>query len=182
MSACRLCSRDNDTSWDVCDACGITIARRYRTAIVNEYLTEERAKTDRARRADEDRRRRELAARPVAHQPVQQGPVVYYVRIGNHVKIGYSARLASRLKTLRVTLDDLLAIEPGGRRLEQKRHEEFAHLRVRPRWEDFTLDDDLAAHIASLRSEHGIPEWTTAPRRGSKHATPVVVRHVEPRR
>lgn len=98
------------------------------------------------------------------------GAVVYYARIGDYIKIGYSTRLRNRLSSLRV--DQLLAYEPGSPELERQRHEEFATERIDRRRENFRPSDRLDAHIAALRDQHGLPEWATRPR-----TSVVTIRH-----
>lgn len=59
---------------------------------------------------------------PDRHDPT--GPVVYFVSIGDHVKIGFSTNLKSRMKTFRTSSADiqiLLAV-PGDRQLERQMH------------------------------------------------------------
>lgn len=86
--------------------------------------------------------------------PVKRDPFVYYVRIADHIKIGYSTRLRQRLRDLRVDPDALMAAEPGGRDLERRRHLEFAEERIGRR-EDFHPSGRLLAHIEAVRAEHG---------------------------
>lgn len=85
---------------------------------------------------------------------------VYYVRIGDHVKIGYSINMHQRLSALRVNRDAVLATEPGGRDLERQRHAQFAAERVGRR-EDFNPSRRLLAHIEAVRAKHGEPRITT---------------------
>ena len=73
--------------------------------------------------------------------------VVYYIRSGERIKIGTSANPRQRLGSLH--FEELLAFEPGGRGLEQRRHAEFASHRV-PRSEWFAVHPELAEHIAVL--------------------------------
>jgi hypothetical protein len=89
-------------------------------------------------------------------------PVVYYVRIGDYVKIGFSTRLRNRLASLRA--DELLAVEPGGPELERQRHKEFSSERIDLRRENFRPSERLEAHIEAIRAEHGLPHWATLPR------------------
>lgn len=80
-----------------------------------------------------------------------EGELVYYFRIGNRCKIGYSSNLAARLTTLNP--EELLATEPGTYALEQLRHSEFSQLRTHGEW--FRLEPPLTEHIAALRQKHG---------------------------
>jgi hypothetical protein len=171
---------DEEACYDVCDTCGMRIARRYKDRLVHEVHREEQAQRERKLAAAADKARREAASRPpLAEAHRQLESVVYYVRLGTHVKIGYSANLVGRLHALRAEPSDVLAIEPGGRTVEDARHQQFNHLRIRAKWENFTEAPDLVRHMDALREEHGIPDWLTPPRRHRRsRATPVVIRHV----
>lgn len=98
-------------------------------------------------------------------QALSDQTVVYYVRIGDHVKIGYTCNLKQRLVALRVAEDAVLATEPGARELERRRHLQFADERVGRR-EDFNPSKRLLAHLDALISEHGKPVITTYPKVG----------------
>lgn len=79
---------------------------------------------------------------------------VYYVKLArDRVKIGFTTNLHGRMSSLRTTAPDLelLACESGTVALERRRHEQFAHLRVEPKHEVFTLGSDLAAWIDVVR-------------------------------
>lgn len=76
------------------------------------------------------------------------GEVIYYMRIGNRVKIGWSTNLPGRLAT--INPEELMAVEPGGRAVECHRHAEFSYLRTHGEW--FRLASPLVEHIASLRT------------------------------
>lgn len=75
------------------------------------------------------------------------GPVVYYVRIGNRVKIGTSVNLPDRLST--INPEEVLAVEPGDIRTERRRHREFANLRTHGEW--FRYEEPLTQHIEQIR-------------------------------
>lgn len=119
---------------------------------MDEYQNERRAVLEEQERKLQEARARRLAMRdPPAH-------VVYYVRLQPGViKIGTSEQLARRMYGLRIRRDeDVLAAEPGSYKEEALRHFQFKHLR-RDLREDFTESDELLAHIAALRKEHGRP-------------------------
>ncbi len=82
--------------------------------------------------------------------------VVYYVRIGDLIKIGVTVNMKARMP--QVMPDEILATEPGGIELERQRQTQFAHLRVRG--ERFARGEDLLAHIAQIREAHGAPQMT----------------------
>lgn len=114
-------------------------------------LTLETEDEDRARLKAHEKRRAE------AFEAQSQ---VYYVRMGDRVKIGYSTNMRQRLAAFRLTEDSVLATEPGGRELELERHRQFADERV-GRIEEFNPSRRLLAHIDSIRREHGEPKITT---------------------
>jgi len=74
--------------------------------------------------------------------------VVYYLRWRDRIKIGTSGNPRGRLAAL--PYDELLAFERGDRRLEQRRHAQFAGQRI-PGSEWFRVNDELLAHVAELR-------------------------------
>jgi len=86
-------------------------------------------------------------------------PVVYYVQLAeDRIKIGTTIHLATRMDRYRlVSKDQVLAAEPGGQRLEKKRHYQFGHLRIHTHREDFRPGADLMDHIAAIRTQHGPP-------------------------
>lgn len=155
---------DRQASLDIrsvplCYEHGLEIARVYTDRIMADVRMETARRTTLRREAIQIRRGN------------RAGSVVYYARIGDYVKIGYSARLRNRMSNLRV--DELLACEPGGEELERQRHEEFAAERISRRRENFTLSERLVAHIEQVRSEHGLPLWASTP-----DTTRVVVRRI----
>jgi hypothetical protein len=103
------------------------------------------------RRAEADERETDRLAKAkaaaAAGKQVQPESVVYYMRVGNRVKIGYSTNLASRIAA--VMPEEVLATEPGGRLLEEVRHRQFSDLRVGREW--FRHEGRLADHIENLQ-------------------------------
>ena len=89
--------------------------------------------------------------------------VVYYVRIGDYVKIGYTRRLQERIRQLRASFDDLLAVEDGDRALETQRHQEFRGLRLDRRRENFAPGEALIRHIEALGGRDSLPDWARRP-------------------
>jgi hypothetical protein len=80
--------------------------------------------------------------------------VVYYARRGDRIKIGTSASPRQRMSAL--AMDDVLAFERGGRTLEQRRHAQFAALRLGT-GEWFAAGEELLDHIDVLHG--GIDPW-----------------------
>ena len=83
----------------------------------------------------------------------QHAPVVYFARIGDNVKIGTTTNLKSRMRSFYLSLDDVLAIVPGGEDVEDAYHERFAQSRIRDddRRELFRLDAQLSAFLGLTR-------------------------------
>lgn len=54
--------------------------------------------------------------------------VVYYIRRGDFIKIGWSGNLKARMRALRP--DELLAVEPGCMHIETGRHHQFSAYRL----------------------------------------------------
>lgn len=75
---------------------------------------------------------------------------VYYVRVGQLIKIGHSRDLASRLRIYPPDAE-LLASEPGDASLETQRHAQFTHL-LSHRREWFRMAPELMEHIAERPS------------------------------
>lgn len=80
--------------------------------------------------------------------------VVYYLRFGDRVKIGTTGNPKQRFAAIRH--EDLLALEPGDRKMEQRRHVEFAADRLgSSEW--FALSADIRAHVDALTASIGDP-------------------------
>lgn len=96
---------------------------------------------------------------PVGEQPDGELPrprvdIVYYLRFGDRVKIGTTANPRQRFSAIRH--EEVLAFERGDRRLEQRRHLEFAEERQgSSEW--FVRSERLDAHIDALTG--GVDPW-----------------------
>jgi hypothetical protein len=92
-------------------------------------------------------------------EPEPKRPVegfVYYVRSGGFIKIGWTSDLTKRMKGYPPD-SLLLAVEPGTRQLETRRHRQFSHHRSHGR-EWYTMAPTLTHHIESVKAEHGTPD------------------------
>lgn len=137
-----------------------------RQALIEQYEGDEfsrayfgvwdKAREEAAQRAKESREHQERI-RPAVD-------VVYYVRLGpDRIKIGYTARFSERMGALRVYDEaNILAVEPGNRKVEKRRHYQFADLRFHTHREDFRPGDELLRHIDQIRSDHGDPSALVA--------------------
>lgn len=73
--------------------------------------------------------------------------VVYYVRLGDLIKIGTTRNLAARLPGIGPVT--LLVTEPGSYNLERMRHNQFIAAHHKGEW--FHPSEDLLSHIEMLR-------------------------------
>lgn len=83
----------------------------------------------------------------------QSSPVVYYIQIGDLIKIGYTIDLRLRVRSYPPGRK-VLATEPGDPALEIKRHGQFAFCREHDR-EWYRPDPALLVHINHLREQSG---------------------------
>jgi pyruvate/2-oxoacid:ferredoxin oxidoreductase alpha subunit len=91
---------------------------------------------------------------PDGELPPPRVDVVYYLRFRDRVKIGTTSNPRQRFAAIRH--DQLLAFERGDRRVEQRRHGEFADERQgTSEW--FDLSDRLRSHIDVLAG--GLDPW-----------------------
>lgn len=82
--------------------------------------------------------------------PAEGTAVVYYLRVGNHIKIGFTTHLSKRIRAYPPD-SEVLAYELGNIKLEKARHLQFHHqLRMGQEW--FAPSLDLLTHIESVRS------------------------------
>ena len=89
---------------------------------------------------------REQERRLLAHR---HPPIVYYLRLANLVKIGFTTNLTKRLGV--INPEEVMATEPGDRKREQERHRQFAALHAHGEW--FRLEQPLVDHIEAIRRE-----------------------------
>lgn len=80
---------------------------------------------------------------------------VYYIRVGERIKVGYSGDVKQRMRKYPPG-STLLAVEPGDRDVETQRHRQFAGSRSDGR-EWFRPTPDLMELIDELVSVHGDP-------------------------
>ncbi len=81
--------------------------------------------------------------------------VVYYLRFGDRIKIGFSASFGTRMRAL--PHDEILAVEPGSYQHEKRVHARFAQHRVDGQQEWFLAAPELRAHADALRAVYGDP-------------------------
>jgi hypothetical protein len=106
-----------------------------------------------AEEAEEQARRAELEARKA--QERQKHEVIYYAKIGGHIKIGWTSRLEQRMRSYPPNTE-LLAIHPGSRSDERQLHRRFAvHRSHGAEW--YPLVPVILDHIKRVVAEHGEP-------------------------
>jgi len=90
----------------------------------------------------------------------QKQSIVYYIGRGELIKIGTTTRPEQRFATL--VPDEILAFEPGDRRIEAARHQQFEDYR-QGTGEYFRRAMRLLRHVKKIRAIHGDPDrrWTT---------------------
>jgi hypothetical protein len=98
-------------------------------------------------RDQEERRRKEIEQARLFFERRETWSVVYYARLGNRCKIGWTSNLAQRMTDIQP--EELLLTERGGPLLESQRHEQFAALRVVGEW--FRFEGSLVDHVEALR-------------------------------
>lgn len=77
--------------------------------------------------------------------PGRHDPVVYFLRNGERVKIGYTVNLYDRVTSLSLRRSDILLLLDGGRALESAMHRRFHDYRIRGEW--FELAGELRSFI-----------------------------------
>lgn len=86
---------------------------------------------------------------------VTRAGVVYYMRFGDRVKIGYTTKL--RVRATQVPNDEVVAAEPGTILDERMRHAEFRRELIPGQKEWFQLTPRLSFHMANVRDRYGDP-------------------------
>lgn len=75
-------------------------------------------------------------------------PWVYFIKVGDRVKIGTSVNPAQRAVALSLRIKDVLAVMEGDRKLERSLHIKFAQHRI-DNTEWFTWCDEIATFVES---------------------------------
>lgn len=137
----------------ICAACQMEVVENLRAVVdipeMSEAMYIRARKRDEAARADN-----KLRAHREAADPDSTGHV-YYMRINGRIKIGYTGNLRQRSRAYPPGTE-LLAIEPGTRDLEAKRHAQFSRDLAQGR-EWFAESAALSEHVTRLSEMHGVP-------------------------
>lgn len=133
------------------------------------------AEYDEARRRENERRqRREEREATTRQQLGGHLGFVYYLEVGERIKVGFSSDLRKRMRQYPPG-SRLLAIEPGDFDLEALRHKQFSGSRTDGR-EWFTPTSDLLDHIRTLVDMHGDAARYAHHYRRAERLSPVTVR------
>ena len=110
----------------------------------------------RQERLKREKRKREMSfdAEMKRDNPETTG-IVYYMRINDQIKIGYTTNLTQRSRAYPPGTE-LLAVEPATPYTERDRHQQFHRYLVRGR-EWFSESDELMAHISELEGMYDVP-------------------------
>lgn len=115
-----------------------------------------RMSTERAIRLEQWRREDEKYEAEKAALRKERDGFVYYIHIGERIKIGYSVDVKRRMRAYPPG-SKLLAVEPGDRDLERKRHQQFAGSRTEGR-EWFQPTVDIMELVQELVDVYGEPK------------------------
>ena len=116
---------------------------------------------------NDERDRRAKAEAKLRRGPGKNAPGwVYYARVGDLIKIGFTYGLAERMAEYPPNTI-LLAPHPGTRELETEMHNRFGELRAHGR-EWFRPASVLDSHIEDVRQRFGAPEGVLKPMRRAK--------------
>lgn len=115
-------------------------AGHYKAGVVNDDIDLHRQRREERRRQFEETNNRLMGKREAVAR-------VYYARLSDRVKIGYSYNVRQRMWSL--SPEELLASEPGSLEKEAERHRQFAHLRTHGEW--FRYEGELVEHVEELR-------------------------------
>lgn len=101
-------------------------------------------------------------------------PVVYYVAMNGRVKIGTTTSFIRRMREFYIQPQDVLAIEPGGRKEEAARHQQFAAYRKKGTelFVRCTMLDEVIQHLRALYPD----PWSSAQLLNQKAVETVVMK------
>lgn len=85
-------------------------------------------------------------------KPRKFPPVVYFIQWGDRIKIGTSENIRERL--VHLYHDEVLALEPGDRAQERRRHNQFASHKIKKYNEWFEAAPEILELTANLRNRY----------------------------
>lgn len=84
------------------------------------------------------------------------GGWIYYLQIGDRIKIGYASSMYNRMRSYPPN-SILLAVHPGKIADERRIHREVAHHRVAGR-EWYGVTPEMVAYVEAVQERHGKPQ------------------------
>jgi hypothetical protein len=119
-----------------------------------EHIFEKQTSED-AVRLSEMRGKRERHEADIRSLRKDRPGFVYFLRVGERIKIGYSVDVKRRMRAYPPGCE-LLAVEPGDRELETQRHRQFAGSRTDGR-EWFRPTPDILDLVGEIVATYGEP-------------------------
>jgi len=147
----------------VCMACQFKIVENLESVLELPAVTAAMAKAARIRKIEKKQKAVMNTMRKTSEH--DGDGLVYYMRINGRVKIGYTSNLLQRSRNYPPGTE-LLAVEPGTRDTEARRHNQFSRSLAQGR-EWFAESDAIKAHVSELAETYGVP--TALMYRHSKH-------------
>lgn len=136
----------------MCLGCQFKIVSNAETALPLPAVTEAIARLARQRH---EQKKLDARLQVILDEKNAEG-WVYYMRINSRIKIGYTTNLRQRSRNYPPGTE-LLAVEPGDRHLESRRHAQFSRSLAQGR-EWFAESEDLAQHISALAEQYATPK------------------------
>ncbi|MGW0713089.1 GIY-YIG nuclease family protein [Streptomyces sp. NPDC002643] len=87
---------------------------------------------------------------------LNHSPIVYFIRMGDRVKIGTTTNLVQRVNALSLALPDVAKVVMGGKEMEALMHERYAEYRVYENREWFDVRGSLAEYLPTLGSRRTV--------------------------
>lgn len=152
VRSCGLCMRPESVrnlvltrGQVVCSLCAWEIVEAFREM----YQAPEISSLDRIKFREERGHEGWIRNKPAKTEPGW----VYYIRMGDLIKIGYAVDVAQRMRAYPPTAE-LLAAHPGTELLEKQIHQQFKEHLARGR-EWFRPHEDVMGHVASVVARFG---------------------------
>lgn len=145
--------REQFANGTMCMRCQLHMVENVESVVEMPALTEAIARQSRQRHLQKKLDAR--MTRMLEQSGVEADGWIYYMRINGRIKIGFTTNLRQRSRNYPPGTE-LLAVEPGTRETEKRRHAQFSRLLAQGR-EWFAESEALTAHIAELAEKYATP-------------------------
>jgi hypothetical protein len=152
----------------ICMGCQLKIVANLETVTELPAVTKAIAEAGKMRKVEAKQRAIMFAMN--RKEPHNGDGFVYYMRINGRIKIGYTTNLKQRSRNYPPGTE-LIAVEPGTRETEARRHDQFSRSLAQGR-EWFAESPALTEHMAALARKYGVPTelmYQHARHEGIKH-------------